>query len=236
VVAAPASPPPLSVFSAAASTPAPAGSSSPANAETGARDWYAHDVWVVDTPPSSTALLARFDEPPGEGCEGRLLSHARGLGANRLYIDRAKPCGGAAYMVRVSNAGANAHAGGGDAGGSGALRSTPRLRGGQGLEALSRWVRARVKLPPSVSPEQAAGLCVVVQFEVSPMRRIWSVGGQPVESSGNHDFDESVRVALESAIDEHATVPAPEDDFVGEYVQYRVEVSGGDRCRRATGR
>jgi hypothetical protein len=77
---------------------------------------------------------------------------------------------------------------------------------------------------------------VVVQFTVSPMRRVWNVRGQPIRSSGNGEFDESVRAALESAIDEQATVPAPPHELVGEHFGYRVEFTEGDPhiCRQPT--
>jgi hypothetical protein len=182
-------------------------------------------VWVVAEPPSALFLLARFDEAPGEGCEERLFAHARGLGANRLYIDRAKPCAGAAYMVR----GAGAERGGAANGPRRGLHA-----GALSTADMVGWVRARLKVPASISAAEAAHLCAIVQFEVSPMRRIWNVRGEPIQSSGNPSFDEAVRAALESAIDEHATVPAPPADFVGEYVEYRVEIGGSaEGCRAA---
>jgi hypothetical protein len=69
-------------------------------------------------------------------------------------------------------------------------------------------------------------------FSPSPLRRVWRVNGQPIRSSGNRAFDDSVLAALESAIDDHATVPAPPRDAVGEYVECRIEFTEGDprRC------
>jgi hypothetical protein len=172
---------------------------------------------MVEAPPSAVFLLSRFDEAPGDGCEDRLLSHARGLGANRLYVDRAQPCSGAAYMVRDPKPEGRSD--------GAAQRSDPSVAGW-----AVQWVRAHRKLPPSLSPAQAASLCVVVQFEVSPMRRMWNVRGQPIESSGNQDFDTAVLAALDLAIDQHQTVPAPPSDLVGEHIEYRVEI--GDGCRQ----
>jgi hypothetical protein len=202
---------------ASAEPPAPAARSflQPSGIDT----WYVRDVWVVETPPSAVYLLAHFSEPPGPQCEAQLLAHAKGLGANRLFIDRTQDCAGAAYMVRTEAL---------------ATPSTGTLRTGAGpmhSEDVAAWVRARWKRPALLSAEEAERLCVVVQFSVSPLRRVWNVRGQPIESSGNRTFDDSVKAALESAIDEHATVPAPRRDLVGEYVDYRVEVSGGATCR-----
>jgi hypothetical protein len=210
----PAAPLPMTAVTAVAPPTA-----SPSLASRGAEDWYTRDVWVVETPPSAVFLLARITEPPGDDCEARLFAHARGLGANRLYIDRSQSCGGAAYTVR-----------------NGATAERLVVSGGRGGgvtdgEEIAAWVRARWTRPASISAEDAKRLCVVVQFTVSPMRRIWNVRAEPIQSSGNREFDESVRRTLESAIDERATVPAPPRDLVGEHVVYRVEVSETGACR-----
>jgi hypothetical protein len=169
-------------------------------------DRYAFDVKVVDQPPLAIFLLSRFSEPPGEGCSAHLLDHARGLGANRLYVERGEPCTGRAYFVRP-----------------GSPPTSPRVNA-----SLREWLLARWQRPASITADDAARLCVVIQFSVSPLRRVWKVNGQPLRPSGNRDFDESVRAALESAIDDHALVPAPPDDLVGEYVETRVAFTEGD--------
>jgi TonB-like protein len=185
-------------------------------------DRYTFDVRVVSSPPSFVFLLARFSEEPGDSCAARLLAHARGLGANRLYIDRSAPCAGGAFFVRPTPLSRDQD-------------GPPGVDGLRGQSWLVDWVRDRWRRPSSISPEESRRLCVVVQFTVSPLRRVWKVNGQPIRSSGNHEFDESVRATLEAAIDEHATVPAPPRDVVGEHVDYRIEFTEGDPriCRRA---
>jgi TonB-like protein len=187
-------------------------------------DRYAFAVRVVDEPPSPVFLLARFSEPPGDSCEERLTAHARGLGANRLYVHRGTSCTGSAFFVRTISPPANRKTGE-----SPADASTPDA-------SLGAWVHDRWHRPASISPEESRRLCVVVQFTVSPLQRVWRVNGTPIRASGNHEFDESVRAALESAIDERATVPAPPRDLVGEHVDYRVEFTEGDPriCRQPT--
>lgn len=187
-------------------------------------DRYTFDVRVVDEPPSPVFLLARFSEPPGDSCEERLTAHARGLGANRLYIHRGLPCTGSAFFVRTIHPPETRKTG----------ESPPDASAAYG--SLGAWLRARWRRPASISLEESRRLCVVVQFTVSPMRRVWRVNGTPIRPSGNHEFDESVRAALESAIDEHATVPAPPRDLIGEHVDYRVEFTEGDpsTCRQST--
>lgn len=198
----------------AGSPPAPSLLASPSSAAPvdAAAPAYTHDVWLVDTPPPATFLLAGFDEAPGDACEERLRTHARDLGANRLYIERDKPCAARAYLVRSAPT---------------SERGTLRAQRG-GNDELAKWLHARWKRPASVTARDAEHLCVVVQFSVSPMRRVYDVRAQPIQSSGNHDFDESVRAALESAITEHADVPAPPDDLVGEHVSYRIAFTDGD--------
>jgi hypothetical protein len=177
-----------------------------------------------------------------------LFGQARAIGANRLYIDPNEPCGGGAYFVPddgappagPTDAGAGAIATGAAAtrpDASDADTMTPEKRRADSRAlgaALHAWLLARWKRPPSISAAESRGLCVVVQFTVSPLRRVWKVNGLPVRSSGNREFDESVRAALESAIDEHATVPVPPRDLVGEHVEYRIEFTEGDPsiCRR----
>jgi hypothetical protein len=193
----------------------------------GIADTYAFDVRVVDRPPSPVFLLAHFSEPPGDACLARLTAHARGLGANVLFVDRDSPCAGGAFFVRgIQHSTAQDDAGPSPAG------SHPEAADA----SIGSWLRARWKRPPSISADESRHLCAVVQFTVSPMRRVWNVRGQPIRSSGNSEFDESVRAALESAIDEHATVPAPPHDLVGEHVDYRVEFTEGDPhiCRQPT--
>lgn len=187
----------------------------PAGSGVAIGDRYTFDVRLVDEPPSPVFLLARFSEPPGDSCEERLTAHARGLGANRLYIHRGSACTGSAFFVRTVPPLANRESGESPADAS--VRDS----------SLGAWVRARWRRPASMSLEESRRLCVVVQFTVSPLRRVWRVNGTPVRSSGNHEFDESVRAALESAIDERATVPAPPRDLVGEHVDYRVEFTDG---------
>lgn len=172
-------------------------------------DRYTFEVQVVDQAPSELFLLSRFSEPAGDSCTARLLEHARGLGANRLFIDRTATCSGSAYFVRP-----------------GLPERSPKINA-----SLRDWLRARWRRPPSISAEESAHLCVVVQFSASPLRRVWRVNGQPIRSSGNRAFDDSVVAALESAIDERATVPAPPRDAVGEYVEYRIEFTEGDPSR-----
>lgn len=209
-------------------TPRPAPAAAPTtdastsrDPDAGAGQAYTNDVWVVMTAPSPVFLLAKFDEAAGEGCEARLLGHARTLGANRLYIDRGVACSGSAYFVRPD-------AKPGDA--SVTLRRDVRPAD----DALVDWLRARWRRPASLSALASQKLCVVVQFTVSPMRRVLDVRGQPIRASGNVEFDESVRTALDSAIAEHANVPLPPRDLLGEVVTYRVEFSPGDprTCRQ----
>jgi hypothetical protein len=176
---------------------------------------YTRDVWVVMTPPSPMFLLATFDEVAGDGCEARLLAHARTLGANRLYIDRDVACGGRAYFERALAKPSEA---------SLTLRGNVRPSD----TAISDWVRARWRRPAQLSDAASRGLCVVVQFTVSPMRRVLEVRGAPIRPSGNAEFDESVRAAIESAIAEMANVPVPPRDFAGEPVAYRLEFTEGD--------
>ena len=202
----------------------PRAETTPAGSGVAIGDRYTFDVRVVDEPPSPVFLLAPFSEPPGDSCEERLTAHARGLGANRLYVHRDSPCTGSAFFVRTVHPPANR-----ETGESPADASAPDRR------SLGAWVRARWRRPASISLEESRRLCVVVQFTVSPLRRVWRVNGTPVRSSGNHEFDESVRAALESAIDERATAPAPPHDLVGEHVDYRIEFTEGDPriCRQA---
>lgn len=188
-------------------------------------DRYGFEVRVLDRPPSPVFFLAHFSETPGESCLSSLTAHARGLGANALLVDRDAPCAGSAFFVRgAQSLNADEDAGAGT--------SPDRLA----TISMERWLWARWKRPPSISENASRRLCVVVQFTVSPMRRVWDVRGQPIRSSGNQEFDKSVKAALESAIDEHATVPAPPRDLVGEHVVYRLEFSEGDHriCRQPT--
>ena len=197
-----------------------AGKVSVAPPDAGAAEPYTRDVWVVMTPPSPVYLLATFDEAAGDGCEARLLAHARTLGANRLYINRDVACGGRAYFERP-----DAKPG----------ETSLTLRGDvrPSDTAITDWVRARWKRPAHLEEAASRRLCVVVQFTVSPMRRVLDVRGQPIRSSGNAEFDESVRAAIASAIAEHANVPVPPRDLVGDVVAYRVEFTEGDprQCR-----
>jgi hypothetical protein len=167
---------------------------------------YTFDVQVVDEPPSPVFLLSRFSEQPGDACLAKLVEHAHGLGANRLFVDHRAPCAGVAYQV-----------------GPAYPARSPRLNA-----SLRDWLRPKWHRPPSISAEESARLCVVVQFSVSPLRRVWQVNGQPIRSSGNREFDDSVRAALESTIDERVDVPPPPRDAVGDYVFYRVEFTEGD--------
>jgi hypothetical protein len=212
----PISAPPLPVATAAAA-PSP-------DAGVDISQTYVHDVWLVTTRPSAVFLLATFEEPAGDACEARLLAHARTLGANRLYVDRAVPCGGSAFFVR----------------GSAAPDATSQSLHARPTDepSITAWVRARWKRPASISEDESRKLCVVVQFTVSPMRRVLDVRGQPIRSSGSAAFDESVRAAIESAIDEHATVPKPPHELVGEVVVYRIELTEGNPavCRSGTPR
>lgn len=210
---------PLVVASTASAPAVSAPSSNGSPADAGAST-YTHDVWMVDVPPLAIYLLARFEEPAGADCAERLRAHAAHLGANRLYVESETPCVGRAYFVRGRQATEQA-----------TLRAARRDDG-----ALLAWVHSRWKRPASLSAREAERLCVVVQFSVSPMHRVWNVRAQPIQSSGNRDFDESVRAALESAIDEHADVPAPPDALIGEYVDYRIAFTEGDvraSCREA---
>jgi hypothetical protein len=156
-----------------------------------------------------------------------LTAHARGLGANVLFVDRDAPCAGGAFFVRRIQPSTTQD----DAG-----SSPPGSHSEVADASIGAWLHARWTRPASISADEARRLCVVVQFTVSPMRRVWNVSGQPIRSSGNNVFDESVRAALESAIDEHATVPAPPHELVGEHVDYRVEFTEGDPhiCRQPT--
>jgi hypothetical protein len=76
-------------------------------------------------------------------------------------------------------------------------------------KTLHDWIRARWHPPPGISDDQLRRLCVVTRIWTTSQLRIWKVLGQPVLSSGNASFDESVHASLESAIDEGAALPEP---------------------------
>jgi TonB C terminal len=204
-------------------------------------DAYVREVPVVDRAPSPAFLLAQVVDVPNAMCETRLFARARSLGANQLYVDPKAPCRGGAYFVPSTGTppgeGPDTGIAGGGRGSAGNVmasaedaraREARRAEARACASALRAWLLARWKRPPSLSAADSRRLCMVVQFTVSPMRRVWKVNGQPVRSSGSREFDESVRAALESAIDEHATVPAPPRDLIGEHVEYRIEFTEGD--------
>jgi len=97
----------------------------PAGSGVAIGDRYTFDVRLVDEPPSPVFLLARFSEPPGDSCEERLTAHARGLGANRLYIHRGSACTGSAFFVRTVPPLANRESGESPADASGTRRWAP---------------------------------------------------------------------------------------------------------------
>ncbi len=204
--------PPPTPTATPTATPTPTPTPTPAPIASQA---YTRDVWVVTTLPSPMFLLARFEEPAGEDCEARLFAHARALGANRLTIDRDVACGGSAYFVRPDAA-------------PGETSLTLRGNVRPSDAALLDWVRARWKRPASLTEAASRKLCVVVQFTVSPTRRVLDVRGQPIRPSGDAAFDESVRAAIESAIAAHANAPVPPRDLVGDVVAYRLEFTEGD--------
>ena len=61
-----------------------------------------------------------------------------------------------------------------------------------------------------ISEHEIQKLCVVTRFWTNSRLRIWKVLRVPVRSSGNGAFDESVRKALDSAIEERAPIPEPQ--------------------------
>jgi hypothetical protein len=178
-------------FPAMPPSPAPPSLTTGAKAPTEEADriarLYAFNVQVVDRPPLPVFLLAHFSEAPGDSCVERLVAHARGLGADTLYVDRDAACAGSAFLVRGASP-------------SPSDANDERRDASMKAESWTAWLHRRWKRPPSVSADESRRLCVVVQFTVSPLRRIWKVNGQPVRSSGNREFDASVLAALESAI------------------------------------
>jgi hypothetical protein len=152
-------------------------------------------VSVVTEAPSAVYLLANLEEPNATDCEASLLRRARLLGANRLHVDRSQPgCRGGAYTVQTMPEGQGVGPDG-----------RPEDYG----KALHDWMVARWKRPQSISDAELRRLCVVMRIWTTLELRVWKVLGEPVKRSGNPAFDESVRVSLEAAIDEQATLPEP---------------------------
>jgi hypothetical protein len=74
---------------------------------------------------------------------------------------------------------------------------------------LATFFHSRWSYPKTVTPDEAAQLCVVFQINVSPRMLIWHIRSQPVVSSGNEAFDDSARVMLFKLLDDRTALPDP---------------------------
>jgi hypothetical protein len=150
------------------------------------------DVVVVETRPPAVFKLAAFEEPNDAECEHALVRHAQMLGADRLFVDRTQgSCRGEAYGMQDRSV---------------TTSDAPAENYSQTLHA---WMRSRWKRPAGVTDDELAKLCVVTSFRTNMQLRIYQVAGTPQRPSGNAAFDDSVRALLESAIDEHVSLPEP---------------------------
>ncbi len=191
--------------------------------DTGAESAYTTDVEILERPLAATWRLARIEErgsgvDPTADCRKRLVEHARRLGANALYVEPASPesasCGGSAYQVR---------------------RFTPEQR--EAFLAYTRdltaWLHARWSPPSTIPDDRRASLCAVYQFNVNARVQIVFVRRQPIHSSGDAAFDESVQRFLEKTMADGTELPRPPTAIAPEeFLTVRIAFTGGSggRC------
>ena len=215
----PASPPHAIVASASSPAVAPLASAPRASraGSSGAESAYTTDVEILQRPLPAIWRLARIAER-GTGldvaadCKRRLVEHARRLGANALYMEPASPesasCSGSAYQVR---------------------RYTPEQREASVayMRDLTAWLHARWSPPSTIPEERRAKLCAVFQFNVNARVQVVFVRREPIHSSGDAAFDESVRRFLEETMANGTELPRPPTSIAPEeFLRVRIAFTG----------
>lgn len=104
---------------------------------------------------------------------------------------------------------------------------------------IAQFLHARWSKPSSIAQKDAAKLCATFQLSINGQMVVWHVRSEPMRSSGDAAFDESVRAILQKLVDERVALPEPPSEvasgFKGRTV--RVTFTGdvhGDSSKCAT--